>query len=151
MTHSSFIKKFKSATYICMSSLLIFCVTPAFAEEPSTSDKGLCAYRPSNIIGGFWTSTATGIAGSTAAAGVGLKSAGFYTLKHSITGLLMVGSTASGTSAAGTTGIIASTAGGVGTTAAFVMSPVVIVGGIVFGVGVGGFEGYCYLTKGDDE
>ena len=60
--------------------------------------------------------------GAGAAAGVGMKAAGFYTLKHSVTGATMLASKLAGSSAAGTIGIIAGTGKGIGIVAAGLMS-----------------------------
>ena len=56
----------------------------------------------------------------------------------------MLGSTAGGASAAGTVGIMGGTAGFLGTAAAAVMSPAVIVGTAIAAAGVGAYEGSCY-------
>ena len=58
----------------------------------------------------------------------------------------MLGSTAAGASAAGTTGIIAGTAGFFGTIGAALLSPFVIIPAAVAAVGIGAYEGLCYLT-----
>jgi hypothetical protein len=106
---------------------------------------GVCDYKPSNLVGKTATTIGTAIAGGSAAAGVGLQAAGYYTLVHAGSGLTMLGSTAAGASAAGTVGIIAGTAGAVGTIGAILMAPVtLIVGGITI-IGVGAFEGACYF------
>ncbi len=106
----------------------------------------ICDYRPSNLVGGT-TATATGVAtGATAAAGVGMKAAGIYTITHATSGAVMLGSTAAGASAAGTAGILAGTAGFLGTVGAVLMSPLVIVPAAVAAVGLGAYEGGCYLA-----
>lgn len=108
----------------------------------------ICDYRPSNLVGGT-TATATGVAtGATAAAGVGMKAAGIYTITHATSGAVMLGSTAAGASAAGTAGILAGTAGFLGTVGAVLMSPLVIVPAAVAAVGLGAYEGGCYLAVG---
>lgn len=75
-----------------------FLAQPVFA--------GVCDYRPSQLIGGKSTTVVAGDSGATVATGVGLKAAGIYTLTRATNGAAMLGSTAAGVSAAGTTGII---------------------------------------------
>jgi hypothetical protein len=101
----------------------------------------VCDYTPSNWAG----KTATTIGTAIAAAGPGLKAAGYYTLVHSGSGLTMLGSTAAGASAAGTVGIIAGTAGAIGTVGAILLAPVTIVVGGLTIIGVGAYEGACYF------
>lgn len=115
----------------------------AIVEEQSTSNNGICRYKPSAFI----TGAITGVAGSASAAGLGLKWAEYYTLRNPITGKIMLGSKLPGASAAGIVGIMKNTAGAIRTVvAAGLMSPVVIKGGIVIAVGVGGYEAYCYFS-----
>lgn len=111
-----------------------------------TAIAGVCDYRPSQLIGGTPTGVIAGGAGTAAATGVGLKAAGIYTLTHATTGAAMLGSTAAGASAAGTTGIIAGSAGFLGTVGAVLMSPFVIIPATITAVGVGAYEGGCYLS-----
>src|SRR5487761_2333224 len=93
---------------ILMSLLSLCClVQPAIA--------GVCDYRPSKIIGSVATGGVTSASGAAAAAGIGMKAAGLYTITHATTGAAMLGSSAAGVSAAGTTGIIAGTSGVLGT------------------------------------
>lgn len=107
----------------------------------------ICDHTPSKLIGVGWTgSVATG-AGATAAAGAGMKAAGFYTFTHAVTGATMLGSTAGGASAAGTVGIMGGTAGAIGTVSAALMSPFVIVPAAIVAGGVGIYEGGCYLSS----
>ena len=63
----------------------------------------------------------------------------------------MLGSTVAGTSAAGTAGIIAGPAGFWGTLGAVVMSPFLIVPAAVTAVGIGVYEGACYLVSDSPE
>lgn len=105
----------------------------------------ICDYKPSKLAGQTVSSTAAAAGGGAAAAGAGLKAAGYYTLVHSTSGLTMLGSTAAGASAAGTTGIIAGSAGFGATVVSVVTAPVTIVAGAVTLVGVGAFEGACYF------
>jgi hypothetical protein len=104
-----------------------------------------CDYTPSKLLGAATTTVGTVIAGGTAAAGVGLQAAGYYTLVHAGSGLTMLGSTAAGASAAGTVGIVAGTGGAIGTVGAILMSPVTLIVGAVTFIGVGTFEGVCYF------
>jgi hypothetical protein len=76
-----------------------------------------------------------------------MKAAGLYAIQNAVTGAWMLGSTAAGASAAGTTGIIAGTAGVIGTVGAVLMSAPVIIGGAVVAVGVGAYQGGCYLAE----
>jgi hypothetical protein len=122
----------------------------AFAVAVSLSQSaiaGVCDYRPSELIGGKTTGAVGGTAGTAAATGIGLKAAGVYTITHATTGAAMLGSTAAGASAAGTTGIIAGSAGFLGTAGAVLMSPFVIIPAAVTAVGIGVYEGGCYLAK----
>jgi hypothetical protein len=102
----------------------------------------ICDYRPSEFVVG--ATTAAGVA--VGASGTALKSAGFYTLVHSITGSTMLASTAGGASGAGTVGIMGGTGGGIGAVAGFLMAPEVIAAGAVVAVGGAGLESVCYLT-----
>jgi hypothetical protein len=120
---------------IYLAAAISLGASPAFAE--------VCDYTPSNLIGGTGTGVAAGGAAATAATGVGMKAACFYTAINAVNGATMLGSTAAGASAAGTTGFIAGTAGLIGTAEAVVMSPVVIVGAAVTAAGVGIYEGAC--------
>jgi hypothetical protein len=123
---------------------IAFSVALGFTAGPVAAN--VCDYRPSMIIG-QGTSGAVAAAGGTAAgAGAVMKAAGFYTLVHAGSGLTMLGSTMAGASAAGTVGIIAGTAGAIGTVGAVLLAPVTIVVGGVTAVGVGGFEAACYFT-----
>lgn len=114
-------------------------VQPAIAK--------VCDYRPSEIIGGIATGGVASASGAVAATGIGMKVAGLYTITHATTGAAMLGSTAAGASAAGTTGIIAGTSGVLGTVGAVLMSPIVIIPAAVAAVGIGAYEGGCYLSK----
>jgi len=117
----------------------------AFIAFTGAAQAKVCDYTPSNLVGKTAATIGTAIAGSSAAAGVGMQAAGYYTLVHAGSGLTMLGSTAAGASAAGTVGIIAGTGGVVGTLGAIAMAPVtIIVGGITI-IGVGAFEGVCYF------
>ncbi|MDG1816399.1 MAG: hypothetical protein P8H22_09895 [Glaciecola sp.] len=111
----------------------------AFAE--------VCDYIPSKLIGNKATIAVEGAAVVTATTGVGLKTAGLYAITHATSGAAMLGSTAAGASAAGTTGIIAGTTGFLGTAGAFIISPFVIIPAAVIAVGVGTYEGICYFSS----
>ena len=89
---------------------------------------------------------ATALGASGAAAGVGMKAAGFYTVTHAVTGSTMLASTLGGASDAGTVGIIGGTAGLIGGTAAVLMSPLFIGGAI----GLAGYGVYKYCTNNSD-
>lgn len=142
----------------------------AFAATGSLAQAAICDYRPSQLIGGDGggktvltdmsskvdkadpstqvargATTAAGVGVPVVAAvGVGMKTAGFYTLVNAATGATMLGWTAAGTSAAGTVGIIGGTGGGIGVAAAAAMNPVTwVVGGVTVLV-MGGYEGGCY-------
>lgn len=107
---------------------------------------GVCDHRPSKIIGGGATGAVASGTAAAAATGIGMKAAGLYALTHATTGAAMLGSTAAGASAAGTTGIIAGSAGVLGTAGAVLMSPLVIIPAAVTAVGIGAYEGGCYLS-----
>lgn len=146
--HSTYMKQ---AILVMATAFAMLFATSAFAEEKLTTDEGVCAYKPSNFIGGFGAGAVSSGTGAAAAAGAGLKGAGFYSMTHAVTGATMLGTTAGGASAAGTAGILGGTAGAIGTTAAFFMSPFVIIGGAVIATGIGGYEAYCYFTEDSDE
>lgn len=106
---------------------------------------GPCDYRPSELIGGGGA-TAIGSGGAAAAGfGLAIKGVGFYTLTHSTSGAIMVGSTLAGTSAAGTVGIIGGTGGVIGTATAVATAPVTIIAGAVAAAGIGVYEGVCFF------
>lgn len=127
-----------------MKKLVASLALSGFLAQPVFAD--VCDYRPSQLIGGTSTTVVAGGAGATVATGIGLKAAGIYTLTHATTGAAMLGSTAAGASAAGTTGIIAGSAGFLGTAGAVLLSPFVIIPAAVTAVGVGAYEGGCYLS-----
>ncbi len=104
-----------------------------------------CDYKPSKLVGGAATAFGTAISGGSAAAGLGMKAASYYTLVHAGSGLTMLGSIAAGGSAADTVGIIAGTSGIAGTVGAILMAPATIVVGGITIIGVGAFEGACYF------
>lgn len=127
-----------------MKKFSFLLVLTSFLAQAATA--GICDYRPSSLIGGLTTAAVAGSTGAAAATGVSMKAAGLYTLTHATTGATMLGSTAAGASAAGTTGIIAGSAGFLGTAGAVLMSPFVIIPAAVTAVGVGAYEGVCYLS-----
>lgn len=121
-----------------VASLLLLASFSASAE--------ICDHTPSKLVGGAIAgSVATG-AGAAAAAGVGMKAAGFYAFTHAVTGATMLASTAGGASAAGTVGIMGGTAGAIGTVGAVLMSPFVIVPAAIIASGVAAYEGGCYIA-----
>jgi len=110
---------------------------------------GVCEYTPSKMIksrspAGFVIGAKTAVTGA-AVVGAGMKAAGFYTLTHSVTGATMLASTASGSSAAGTIGIIGGTGSGIGAASAILMSPFFIVPAAITTLGIGIYEGGCYI------
>lgn len=107
---------------------------------------GVCDHRPSKIIGGIATGTVGVGTATVAAGGIGMKAAGLYAITHATTGAAMLGSTAAGASAAGTAGIIAGSAGVLGTVGAVLLSPFVLIPAAVTAVGVGAYEGGCYWS-----
>ncbi|MDX1490810.1 MAG: hypothetical protein R3332_05950 [Pseudohongiellaceae bacterium] len=111
----------------------------------------VCDYAPSNLIGGKAAAAAGVTSGTVAATGAGMQAAGLYTITHATAGTVMLGSTAAGVSAAGTTGIIAGTGGVIGTVGAVLMSPFVIIPAAVVAVGIGAYEGGCHFASKDDE
>lgn len=128
-----------------MNRILISLIVSGCLVQSAIS--GVCDYRPSKLIGGVATGGVAGTTGAAAATGIGMKAAGLYTITHATTGAAMLGSTAAGASAAGTTGIIAGTSGVLGTVGAVLMSPIVIIPAAVTAVGIGAYEGSCYFSK----
>jgi len=126
-------------------TLSFFIATLSLATLPVQA--GPCDYSPSKLIGAGATGVSAAIAGATAAAGASLKAAGFYTITHAVTGATMLASTAGGASAAGTVGILGGTAGAIGTAGAVLMSPFVIIPGVIVAGGVATYEGACYLAN----
>lgn len=127
-----------------MKSLIASVAVASFLSPPAFAD--VCDYTPSKQIGSGWTKSIAAGGGATAAAGIGLKAAGYYTLTHAVTGATMLGSTAAGASAAGTVGIMGGTAGAIGTVGATLMSPFVIIPAAAVTGGIGIYEGGCYLA-----
>lgn len=125
-------------------SISVFVLLAAFVFSNNVH-ADVCDYKPSKLAGEAASAIAAGVGGSVVVAGAGMKAAGFYTLVHAGSGLTMLGSTAVGTSAAGTVGIMAGTAGAAGTVAAILMAPVTIAVGAATAVAVGGFEAACYF------
>lgn len=129
----------KFASFIAFVAIGLAMSLPSRAAE-------VCDYTPSKMIGSKAAVVTGGGAATTAATGLGMKALGLYAIQNGVTGAWMLGSTAAGASAAGTTGIIAGTAGIVGSVGAALMSVPVIVTGAVVAVGVGTYEGACYLA-----
>ena len=115
-----------------------------FAAQVSMAD--ICDYTPSNLLGKEASAVASVSSGAAVATGAGMKVAGLYTITHATSGAVMLGSTAVGSSAAGTVGIIAGSAGFWGTLGAVLMSPLFIVPTAVALVGASAYEGGCYLA-----
>jgi len=122
--------------------ILLVCIT----LYTSNAMGGICDYVPSKYISNSGASAVSAVAGATATTGIGMNVAGFYTLTHSASGLVMLGSTSAGTSAAGTIGIIANTSGAIGSASAVAMSSLVIVPAVIIAVSIVAYEGSCYLT-----
>jgi len=123
-------------------NILLACLT----LYTSNAIGAICDYVPSKYISNIGSSAVSATAGATATTGIGMNAAGFYTLSHSTSGLVMLGSTSVGTSAAGTIGIIANTSGAIGSASAAAMSPFVIVPAAIIAVSIVAYEGGCYLT-----
>ena len=117
-----------------------------FGLLDQTAIADVCEYRPSQLIGRGTTGAVASGAGVVAASGIGMKAVGIYALTHATTGAAMLGSTAAGASAAGTVGIMTGTAGFFGTAGAVLLSPFVIIPAAVTAVGIGAYEGGCYLS-----
>ncbi|QCP86355.1 hypothetical protein EYE35_11890 [Cereibacter sphaeroides] len=122
------------------SSLIFFGFV---AASPALSE--ICEYRLSNYIGGTATGAAAGATGGAGAAGAAASAAGIYAFPHATAGA-MLGSTAAGASAAGTTGIIAGSGGAIGAIGGVVVQPWFWLPTLVAAAGVGIFEGACYLA-----
>ena len=116
----------------------------AFSGSPSFS--GICDYRLSELVGSFGAGSA--VVGATAVAGsdVAMKAAGIYLITNYTTGAVMLGSTAAGSSAAGTVGIIGGSAGLVGAVASILSAPAVAIGAVASAVAAVGLEGGCYFA-----
>lgn len=113
-------------------------------QQTKAGSQAACGYRPSNLIGDMG-SGALAAGTATAAAGVGAKAAGFYTLTNAVTGATMLGSTAGGVLGAGTVGIMGGTSGAIGTIGAVIMAPTTIIAGAIAGAGTLALEGACYF------
>jgi len=128
-----------------MKKIIMLLLLSVFIVPVTIAD--VCDYRPSKLVGSTVTGTIAGGAGVAAATGVGMKAAGIYAVTNATTGAAMLGSTAAGASAAGTTGIIAGTSGILGSIGAALLSPLVIIPAAVTVVGIGVYEGSCYLSE----
>ena len=105
-----------------MNKILI--LVALLLSEPVAA--GICDYRPSAMVE----------AGAAAVAGGGLlaKASGYYAIQNYTTGAWMLSSTSSG--------ILAGTSG-----AGILLSPFILVPAAVATVGLGIWEGGCYLTE----
>lgn len=118
----------------------------------SQANAGVCNYRLSDLVRSGSSATdksiavAEGTVAAAGAAGLAFKAAGFYTIVNGITGAAMIGSTAAGTSAAGTMGILAGTSGALGTAGAIVSNPVTIAAAVVTVISASALEAGCYFT-----
>lgn len=122
----------------------IFVVATIILSTTQANAK-VCDYRPSELLGKGTTAGATAATGSVGVAGAGAKAYGLYSITHATSGAVMAGSTAAGASAAGTKGIIAGSAVW-GSAAAVVTNPFVWIPAAIVAVGVGGYEGICWLS-----
>ncbi len=129
-----------------MKNFVIMATAALTLSAPLAASAAVCDYRPSKLLGGGGAGTAAATGGAVAAAGLGAKAAGFYTLTHAVSGATMLGSVAGGASAAGTVGIMGGTAGAIGTAASILMAPVTIVSSAVIGGGIAVYEGGCYFS-----
>lgn len=118
-------------------------VLTALASQPVLAD--ICDNRPSAWIGTGGTVAVAAGSGAIGGAGGAGSAAGLYALKHSVTGLWMLGSTAGGASAAGTVGIMGGTAGAGAAVMSVVLNPLAWVPAAVAATVVGVYEGGCYL------
>lgn len=118
----------------------------ALALMTQSAAAGICNYKPSKLLGSAATATAAAVSGSVAGAGGAGTAAGLYTITHATSGAVMLGSTAGGTSAAGTVGIMGGTAGSGAAVMGVVLNPFVWIPAAVTAVGIGAFEGGCYLA-----
>ena len=115
-------------------------------NNPQNNPKKSSKDDSKNFVAGI----ATGAGTVGVASGVALKSAGFYTLSHSVTAATMLASSLGGASGAGTVCIIGGTAGVIGTGAAILMSPLFIgAAGTAAVMGVG-YSAYQHLKKKDN-
>ncbi|MCX7645660.1 MAG: hypothetical protein N2Z62_10250 [Rhodobacteraceae bacterium] len=112
----------------------------------TAASAGLCDYRPSNLIGTGGAAAVAAGSGAVAGARAAATAAGLYTFTHAGSGAVMLGSTAGGASAAGTVGIMGGTAGAGAAVMSVVLNPLVWVPAAVTAVGLGAFEGGCYLA-----
>lgn len=119
-----------------MKKIVLTLLVMGLLSQPVLAE--FCDHKPSRVI--------SGVAGTTALIGGGMKAAGLYAFPHAA-GMTMLGSTAAGSSAAGTVGIIGGTGGAVGTVGAFLISPVVIGSALVVAGGAVAYEGGCYLSS----
>lgn len=123
---------------------LALAATLVVASVPA-AQAGLCDYRVSSWIGAGGATAVMGASTTIAASDIGLKAAGYYLIPHSTSGAIMIGSTATGSSAAGTVGIIGGTEA-LGWAAAAVTSPEVIAAAGVAALVSSGIEGGCYFA-----
>ena len=118
----------------------------------SHAKAGICDYRLSDLVRSGSSTADKSIAAAegaiiaTSAAGLAFKAAGLYTIVNATTGAVMIGSTAAGISAAGTTGIIAGTSGALGTAGAIVTAPATAIAGAVTALGAASLEAGCYFA-----
>lgn len=126
---------FKSTLFAFMSMSLL----------PTHSSAEIYEYRLSSLIGSTAATGAVIGTGGLSASQTGFAAAGFYLFPHATSGAMMIGSTAVGTSGAGTAGILAGTGAGLGAAAAIVTSPFVTVPAALAAIAGLGLEARCYF------
>jgi len=119
-----------------MKNLIKTIAVTATLLTATTASAEVCDYRPSKSV----TTAAITVAGAGASlTGAAAVASPYYAIGG------MVGSTAVGTSGAGTVGIISGTAGIAGTAFAILTSPITITAGAVIVGSAAVFEGACTL------
>ena len=117
----------------------------AAAVSAGTAHANMCDYRPSAGLGAATSAAVTTGSGAIAAAGGAMKASGLYSITHS-SGIVMLGSTAPGSSAAGTVGIIAGSGGALGTIGGALLSPFVLIPAAAVAAGLASFEVGCRMA-----
>ena len=118
-----------------MKNLIKTIIITATLTTATTASAAICDYKPSASIA---TAAVTLTGAGVAIAGSAATASPYYAISG------MVGSTLSGSSAAGTVGIMSGTAGTVGASAiAILTAPATITTGVVIVGAAAAFEGYC--------
>lgn len=128
-----------------VSRVQILSAVLAYAALSAPALGSVCDYRLSQLVGNFGASAAIGASGAVAATGPAMQATGLYLITNYTTGLVMIGSTAAGASAAGTVGIIAGTHGILGSAAAIASAPLAAIAAGAAAIGAGGLEAACYF------